>query len=781
MALRTNILLWGLLLTTVLLQFNSPFSFHRRTFHQIKNQVKSSLQAPPVLRCSSTPQLLSNGATLGDFGTIGTGGLDGLTCVGCLVLNEDNLIDNDLTNFATITLPAGQNQSGYTSVKYDQTFPTGTKAGFVLGANPSLTNLQDNLVLTSYLDGVAQQSFSNDDLQVVGGTDVSAVFCQPFNELRVEAKSVVDIVQNYQINQSYVNEIAQYPVPCGLAASTNEICNDCIDNDGNGLVDDEDEDCGGSGLASSNSCGNIPQITTNGATLCESGTIGNNGLACNGCLVLNQDNIIDNDLTNFTTITLPAGVNQIGYTCVKYDQVFSAGTRAGFLVSDIPALPNLEDNLVLRSYLNGVEQQVLTANDIKILDEGLDGKNVSAILCQPFNELRLEAKSVADVVQNYNINHSFVNEVAQFPVPCGSASSTNEICNDCIDNDGDGLVDSEDDNCSGGNGNGGSTTSNNTSSSCQAIEQITTNGATLGSSGIDAPSVLGVSLCVGCSVEDEENLLDNDLDNFATISFPIGVTGSGYVSVQFGQEFPAGKRAGFALDVNGGLIGLLNGLTLTSYRNGIEQEVFSDGDLINVIGIGASDRIDAVYCQPFDELRLTVSSTVGVGKIFQIRYASVDENALFPVPCNLATASAEICDDCIDNDGDGLLDTEDDGCGVPSFSAPSIIETNENETGIALDLNALDDISSEGNGLTYAFTNDPTNSPDENLFTINPTTGEITFNNPPDYENPLDSNGDNIYQFEVAVTDSNNLTSTMIFDLTITDTCETTPVLLSYE
>lgn len=43
---------------------------------------------------------------------------------------------------------------------------------------------------------------------------------------------------------------------------------------------------------------------------------------------------------------------------------------------------------------------------------------------------------------------------------------------------------------------------------------------------------------------------------------------------------------------------------------------------------------------------------------------------------------------------------------------------------------------------------------DELLFSIDSYTGEIEFNNPPDFENPLDANNDNIYTIKVTVTDN---------------------------
>ena len=72
-----------------------------------------------------------------------------------------------------------------------------------------------------------------------------------------------------------------------------------------------------------------------------------------------------------------------------------------------------------------------------------------------------------------------------------------------------------------------------------------------------------------------------------------------------------------------------------------------------------------------------------------------------------------------------------------------------------------------GTFVTSALALDPEGSPltfgiskklDHANFSINVATGEISFQNSPDFENPADANGDNIYQIELTVSDGKNLT-----------------------
>lgn len=72
----------------------------------------------------------------------------------------------------------------------------------------------------------------------------------------------------------------------------------------------------------------------------------------------------------------------------------------------------------------------------------------------------------------------------------------------------------------------------NVSSQCTNTPKLSSNGASIGSSGT-------AGVCLFCSVSGEANLLDASLTNFATISIPVGVGGSGYVSIKMGQTYPS--------------------------------------------------------------------------------------------------------------------------------------------------------------------------------------------------------------------------------------------------
>jgi len=66
---------------------------------------------------------------------------------------------------------------------------------------------------------------------------------------------------------------------------------------------------------------------------------------------------------------------------------------------------------------------------------------------------------------------------------------------------------------------------------------------------------------------------------------------------------------------------------------------------------------------------------------------------------------------------------------------------------------------------------------DQSKFTINTFTGALSFISAPDFENPTDSNGDNIYVVTVRATDSNGNISSQTLTVTITDVVELPPVI----
>ncbi len=99
---------------------------------------------------------------------------------------------------------------------------------------------------------------------------------------------------------------------------------------------------------------------------------------------------------------------------------------------------------------------------------------------------------------------------------------------------------------------------------------------------------------------------------------------------------------------------------------------------------------------------------------------------------------------------------------------PALITIPENST-VVTDVNTTDDMGVEGNGtLTYTVS-----GPDAALFSIEETTGVLSFTTAPDFEAPADAGGDNTYDLVVTVTDNGGLTDSVTMAISVSDVADT--------
>ena len=106
---------------------------------------------------------------------------------------------------------------------------------------------------------------------------------------------------------------------------------------------------------------------------------------------------------------------------------------------------------------------------------------------------------------------------------------------------------------------------------------------------------------------------------------------------------------------------------------------------------------------------------------------------------------------------------------IPVFTSPFVASARENQTA-AYEAAAMDD---EGDPLVYSLS-----GTDAALFTIDATTGEVSFIAAPDFEVPGDADGDNVYDITVTASDGSNRTDHNVA-ITVTDENENIPVFTS--
>ena len=133
--------------------------------------------------------------------------------------------------------------------------------------------------------------------------------------------------------------------------------------------------------------------------------------------------------------------------------------------------------------------------------------------------------------------------------------------------------------------------------------------------------------------------------------------------------------------------------------------------------------------------------------------------------------------DIIVTASDGTTDTEqavaitvtNDNDNIPTFTSPATANAQENQT--AAYMAAATD--ADGDTLVYSLS-----GTDADLFTIDATTGEVSFIEAPDFEAPGDDGGDNVYDIIVTASDGTNSTDHNVA-ITVTNDNDNAPTFTS--
>ncbi len=135
------------------------------------------------------------------------------------------------------------------------------------------------------------------------------------------------------------------------------------------------------------------------------------------------------------------------------------------------------------------------------------------------------------------------------------------------------------------------------------------------------------------------------------------------------------------------------------------------------------------------------------------------------------------------SDGLGGIDEQDIAVTVTNVNEAPAITSNGGGTTAAIS------IAENGTAVTTVAASDPdagaslsfsvVGGTDQTRFTVNPTTGVLTFNAPPDFENPTDSNTNNVYQVIVRVSDGLGGSDDQTINVTVTDINDNAPVITS--
>ncbi|MCE7042807.1 T9SS type A sorting domain-containing protein [Dyadobacter sp. CY312] len=149
--------------------------------------------------------------------------------------------------------------------------------------------------------------------------------------------------------------------------------------------------------------------------------------------------------------------------------------------------------------------------------------------------------------------------------------------------------------------------------------------------------------CLNCSVQNQEAVVDNDADNYATIEQTLSGISSLYIGVKSQQTggYPSGTFIGFEIEnVNvATAAGVVRNIISTHDANGVEQESFSDGGILGGTFLNSSGRylIGFKTTMPFTEVRYSIGTVVSGSLFSEVRvYNAVIERfcPTFDDACN---------------------------------------------------------------------------------------------------------------------------------------------------
>ena len=109
-----------------------------------------------------------------------------------------------------------------------------------------------------------------------------------------------------------------------------------------------------------------------------------------------------------------------------------------------------------------------------------------------------------------------------------------------------------------------------------------------------------------------------------------------------------------------------------------------------------------------------------------------------------------------------VTDVSDNSNNAPVFTSGTSVNFAENGTGVVYTAQATD---ADADTLTFALVG----GADQSAFTLDPNSGELSFNSSPDYEGENSADSDNDYHVDIRVSDGNTGTATQSVTVSVTD------------
>lgn len=522
---------------------------------KVYNAVIEKYCAGPALDCNTPTTLTSPSFPLSV--DMAHTGISGVACILCSISNPENAIDASLSNFATIDLTLSVGVTGSIAIKDNVTkHPAGTFAGFDISSSSLLSaGVLSNLSVKTYKNGVATGDVASGASLLSSGSSI----------LSGGGRKIYGFFATQEFDE--IELVAENLV--GLSLGTINVYGAVFE-----------KFC----KAPLPAC-NVMTPYANPAypVYVDGQNSGVDGLVCTLCSINNSQNAVDANPSNFVSIVLPVGVaTTANFAVANAVDTMPVNSFAGFdLETNSLVSASVISSATIQLYHNGSLVQTGSGNALIVgattsLLSTTSRQLVGIIANVEYDEVKISFSQLVGADLGTIKIYSAVFQKSCMPTI---------ICNHSY------YLNAPD---------------------FPAVINIERTGI------FGAVSALG-------TISDPWNVVSASKTDFARISNTAAVAAVASISVLDPvSTYPAGTFAGYVIQtaaVPPVLLNLFNAITVTTYLNGSLQESKTGGSLIDLtvlatlIGTpgGASYNVGFETTAPFDEIRISVSSLVGVG------------------------------------------------------------------------------------------------------------------------------------------------------------------------
>jgi hypothetical protein len=320
-------------------------------------------------------------------------GINTATCVACTINNSGYAIDNNPSTAATIVLAAGVVSTGSFAVANAlDTYAATSFAGF---------DVETATLLSADALSSATISLYNNGALVQTGTGNALIVGASSALLTGTTRQIVGIVATTDYDEVKItfNQVA------GANLGNIQIYGAIFDNLCAGTIA-----CNNSYLLTQPS---FPVVVNSANT-------GITGAVCAGCLIADPWNVVSASNSDFARVTLIANAAATAsIAVVNTIDTYPTGTATGFIIRPVGSIAQVDllNSITISTYNNGTFQESQTGagllnvellGTLAVTVNPAANVNVGFITTRPFDEVRIELRGVANVINENEIYGVFV-------------------------------------------------------------------------------------------------------------------------------------------------------------------------------------------------------------------------------------------------------------------------------------------------------------------------------------------------------------------------------------